>query len=258
MDYTNNSKDRSEVDVRAILNYLLSKIWIIALVAVGFAVVSFLYTTLFVTPLYTSTSSVLILSNDPTVSTSGNWSIAKQYVTSGPAIITLDFCDQVADDLNSNSYDCSNVLGDDVKFSDYYKSVTGKEKISGDSILDSIKVSPNEKTCVVDFKVTTEDAKLSAIIANVISSSFESRYKSIIDSEYVRTSVTNMGRVSDSPSNIHKLRNVVLATIIGLVAVCAVLTVIFMFDDKIKTPDDVEKQLKLSVLGTIPETESEA
>lgn len=258
MDSTNNSKDRSEIDIRDILNYLLGKIWIIALVAVGFGVVSFLYTSLFVTPVYTSTSNVLILSNDPTVSTTGKWSIAKQYVTSGPSIVTLDFCDQIADDLNSDSYDCSNVLGEGVKFSDYYKSVTGKEKISGSSILSSLKVSSNEETCVIDFKVTTADAKLSAVIANVVSSSFEARYKSIIDSEYVRTSVTNTGRVPSSPSNIHKLRNVVLAAIIGLVAVCAVLIVIFMFDDKIKTPDDIEKQLKLSVLGTIPETEGEA
>ncbi len=258
MDYTENSKDKSEIDIKEVISYLFSKIWIIAVVTVGFAVISFLYTSLFVTPLYTSTSNVLIFSNDPTINTMGQWSTAKLYVNIGPSIVTLDFCDEIADDLNSDNYDCSNILGEGVKFSDYYKSVTGKEKISGNVILSSLNISSDDETCVVDFKVTTSDAKLSAVIANIVSSLFEARCKTIINSEYVRTSITNRGRVPTSPSNIHKVRNMVLAAIVGLVIACAVLVVIFMLDDKIKTPEDIEKKLKLSVLGIIPETGNEA
>lgn len=259
MDYTNNSKDKSEIDLREVFNYLLKKVWIIALVVVGFAVISFLYTSLFVTPLYTSTSNMFIIStaSGSETSSAGNWSIGKQLAKSAPEFITLDFCNDIAEKMNADEYDCEDILGEGVKFSDYYKSLTGKYKISGAYILSSLKVTSDDETCIIKFRATTLDAKLSAVITNVVSTSFEAHYKVIINSDSVRTSITDTGKVPTSPSNIHKMRNVVLAALIGLVAACAVLVVIFMLDDKIKTPEDIERQLKLGVLGAIPETENE-
>ena len=108
MDYTNNSKDKSEIDLREVFNYLVKKMWIIALVVVGFAVISFLYTSLFVTPLYTSTSNMFIISTASGAETSsaGNWSIGKQLAKSAPEFITLDFCNDIAERMNSDEYDC--------------------------------------------------------------------------------------------------------------------------------------------------------
>ena len=259
MDYTNNSKDKSEIDLREVFNYLVKKMWIIALVVVGFAVISFLYTSLFVTPLYTSTSNMFIISTASGAETSsaGNWSIGKQLAKSAPEFITLDFCNDIAERMNADEYDCEDILGEGVKFSDYYKSLTGKYEISGAYILSSLKVTSDDETCIIKFKATTFDAKLSAVITNVVSTSFEAHYKAIINSDSVRTSITDTGKVPTSPSNIHKVRNIVLGGIVGLVIACAVLIVLFILDDKIKTPEDIEKQLKLSVLGAIPETESE-
>ncbi|MGM9665491.1 MAG: YveK family protein, partial [Eubacteriales bacterium] len=235
MDYTNNSKDKSEIDLREVFNYLLKKVWIIALVVVGFAVISFLYTSLFVTPLYTSTSNMFIIStaSGSETSSAGNWSIGKQLAKSAPEFITLDFCNDIAEKMNADEYDCEDILGEGVKFSDYYKSLTGKDKISGAYILSSLKVTSDEETCIIKFRATTSDPKMSAVITNVVSTSFEAHYKVIINSDSVRTSITDTGKVPTSPSNIHKMRNVVLAALIGFVAACAVLVVIFMLDDKI-------------------------
>lgn len=261
MDYTENSKDKTEIDLKEVISYLLNKIWIIALVTVGFAVISFLYTSLFVTPLYTSTSNMFII-NLNTASGSGpsasDWSIGKQLAKSAPEFITLNFCDDIAEKLNADEYDCTDILGEDVKFSDYYRSLTGKDKISGSYILSSLKVTSDNETLIIKFSSVTTDPKLSAVITNAVSTSFESYYKTVINSDFVRTSITDTGRVPASPSNIHKVRNMVLAAIVGLVIACAVLVVIFMLDDKIKTPEDIEKKLKLSVLGIIPETGNEA
>ena len=49
-----------------------------------------------------------------------------------------------------------------------------------------------------------------------------------------------------------------LGAAIAVVVVCAILLAFYIFDDKIKTPDDIEKHLGLSVLGEIPEIEDEA
>ena len=48
-----------------------------------------------------------------------------------------------------------------------------------------------------------------------------------------------------------------LSAVVAIIAVCAILLAFYIFDDKIKTPDDIEKHLGLSVLGEIPEIEEE-
>ena len=48
-----------------------------------------------------------------------------------------------------------------------------------------------------------------------------------------------------------------LSAVIAIIVVCAILLAFYIFDDKIKTPDDIEKHLGLSVLGEIPEIEDE-
>jgi N-acetylmuramoyl-L-alanine amidase len=63
---------------------------------------------------------------------------------------------------------------------------------------------------------------------------------------------------SRTQSNIHYFRNMAIGAILGFVVICAVLLAFYIFDDKIKTPDDIEKHLGLSVLGEIPEIEEEA
>lgn len=257
MDSNSASKEnKTDIDIRDVGNYLLGKLWIILLVTVGLAILAFIYTSVFVTPLYSSTSNMFIINTASGGSSSASgWSIGKQYAVSGPKIITLDFCDNIADKLNNGDYDdyCEDILGEGVKFKDYYKGT-----ITGRYILSSLNVTSDEDTCIITIKATTADPKLSAVISNVIATSFEAHYKSIIETDSVRTSIIETGKVPSSPSNVHKIRTTIIAGIVGLILACAVLVVIYILDDKIKTPDDIEKQLKLSVLGTIPDMDNEA
>jgi capsular polysaccharide biosynthesis protein len=66
-----------------------------------------------------------------------------------------------------------------------------------------------------------------------------------------------LGEVNPNPSNIHTVRNAAIAAIIGAIVAAAILVIVFMFDDKIKTADDIERYLKVSVLGVIPEIDVE-
>ena len=47
-------------------------------------------------------------------------------------------------------------------------------------------------------------------------------------------------------------KNTLIAALVGLVAAVGVLVVIYLLDDTIRTEDDVERYLGLSVLGVIP------
>ena len=64
MDSNNNTskKGTMELDIRDVVNFLLSKLWIIALVVLSLAIIAYLWTTFFVTEEYQSTTKLFITS----------------------------------------------------------------------------------------------------------------------------------------------------------------------------------------------------
>jgi capsular polysaccharide biosynthesis protein len=74
----------------------------------------------------------------------------------------------------------------------------------------------------------------------------------------IRTEQVEHATTSATPSNIHTARNAIIAALVGGILACAALVIIFIFDDKIKTPDDIDRYLGLGVLGVIPEIDTEA
>ena len=58
--------------------------------------------------------------------------------------------------------------------------------------------------------------------------------------------------VPKAPSSPNVARDTVLSAVIGVVLSVAVLSVIYLLDDTIRTEEDVEKRLGLNVLGVIP------
>lgn len=275
MDSNNAStKNTTELDIRDIVNFLLSKLWIIALVVLSFAIIAFLWTTFFVTKEYTSKTELFIInvsgsttSNDEAPSTS-DWSIGKQLTKTSTELIMGDYCDEVARILNEHDpnvpvpegeFDLSKVLNDgkilpeNSKFMSFFGTVIGSDKITGSYIRSHIKVESDDETCIVSVTATTENARLSAAISNAVTNLFGEYINDFMKVDTIRTKISSSGTVPSDASNANATRNAILFGAVGAVLVCAILVVIFIFDDKIKTPDDVEKQLGLSVLGAIPE-----
>lgn len=274
----NNTNENSSLDIRDIVNFLFSKIWIIALVVLCFAIVAFLWTNFFIDPEYSSTTDMLVLSNTGASSSnqSGanqveNWSIGKQLTKTSNRIISGDYCDYVAKALNS--YDPENivtkedailmtvlndkVLRNGVSFKDAFASTFGADGVTGSFIRSHISVNADDNTCIVSVTATTGSSMLSAAISNSVMGLFDKYINDFLEGEdgadTVNTLITSSGKAPLDPSNKNSTRNAVIFGVIGAILICAILVVVFIFDDKIKTPDDIEKQLKLSVLGAIPE-----
>ena len=274
MDSNNaTNKNTTELDIRDIVNFLITKIWIIALVVLCFAIMAFLWTTFFVTKQYTSTTELFIIntsdnainSNSPSTS---DWSIGKQLTKTSSELIMGDYCNEVAKKLNEHDpnkpvaegeFDLSSVLNDgkimpeNSTFMNFFGTVIGSSEITGSYIRSHIKVVSDDETCIVSVTATTENAKLSAAISNAVMCLFGDYINEFMKVDTIRTKVSSSGGVPGGASNANATKNAILFGAIGAVLVCAILIVIFIFDDKIKTPDDVEKQLGLSVLGAIPE-----
>lgn len=63
-------------------------------------------------------------------------------------------------------------------------------------------------------------------------------------------------RVSTVPASPNKTRNLVLGFLIGMILAIAVITVQFISDDRVRTPEDIEKLLHLPTLGVVTEQSS--
>ena len=114
----------------------------------------------------------------------------------------------------------------------------------------------DEETCTVQLTVTTPSPELSAIISYTATACMEDYINVMNQANTIGIGALNKGgEIAQSPSNRHPLRNMAIAAVIGFVVVCAILICFFVFDDKIKVPDDIQKHLKLNVLGEIPEIE---
>ena len=265
MDSNKIEKNEAEIDIRDVGNFLLGKAWIIALVTVCAAIFTFLFTALFVTPTYSATSKRIVVGsgvqNTTTQITTG-MSIVKD---SEDIVKSLDFCTVVADRLNNNEYAVPEY---DKTFNDFYAEITGTEnaKISANYIYSVVSVNIKEEdSIVVSFTAVTTEPRLSAVIANAVSYYYADYIKGLelegAENAYntlkFSTSVVDTARPNNNRTSSSMVRNTLIATAIGFVLSCAVLIVIFIFDDKIKTPDDIQNKLKLNVLGVIPEIENQ-
>ena len=53
------------------------------------------------------------------------------------------------------------------------------------------------------------------------------------------------------PNNVHVLKQFAISIVAGLVIGCAIVFMMFYFDRTVKTKEDIETKIGLSVLGTI-------
>lgn len=270
MDSNNNASktQNAEIDIRTIIDFLISKLWIIALVVLCFAIIAFLWTNFFVTKEYNSTTDLFIINTSSTIGVNGqstsDWSIGKQLTMTSSELISGDYCDRLAQMLNEHDPSDTNssltkalnngvILPEGSQFLKFFATHFPNGKITGSFIRSHIKVTSDDETCIVSVTATTEDPRLSAAISNAIMTLFGEYINDFMKVDTIVTTISSSGKVPTGPSNANATKNAAIFGAIGAVLICAILVIIFIFDDKIKTPDDIEKQLGISVLGAIPE-----
>ncbi len=119
--------------------------------------------------------------------------------------------------------------------------------------------SPNTFTVTAN----TENPELSYILANAVMLRYQyqiQNYFQVQNDTLIITDIYDTGSIvaatAENSTNQNFTRNAVIAAGVAVLVSVAVLVVVFIFDDKIKTPDDVEKHLGLNILGAVPEFES--
>lgn len=228
MDYNNNRNDEEiTIDLSELFMALYSKVHLILLAGVFMALIAFVGTKLFLTPQYTSTTKLYVLSRQDS-SASVTYSdlqtgtqLTKDYMELVKSRIVLE---QVISVLNLD--------------------MTTKE------LSEQIEVTTPTDSRVMSISVTNEDPKIARDIANAAREAVGIQITEIMDADSVNT-------VEDAdlpivPSSPNALKNTVIGGILGVLLAIGVVVLVFMLDDTIKTPEDVEHYLGMNVLASLP------
>ena len=200
------------------------KIKILLIVAI-FMLIGVIYTVGFVTPMYTS-STTLVLAN-----------------TASDKITTSDIT------LNSNLVATYSELAKSKKVVTKVISNLGID-VDVEKVRKNITVTSRKNTEVIEISVTNEYATNSAKIANEIAKVFSEEVADIYNINNIH--VVDKAEVDDIPSNVNHLKDIIMFIFIGLVAAILYVIILNMLDTTIKTAEEVEKQFKIPVLVSIP------
>lgn len=227
MDYREQANDEVTIDLGALFSALLDKLVIIILAGVAAACVAFLATKLFITPTYDSTTKVYVVSQS---SNSDNLTYSDMQLGTQ---LTKDYMELVKSRTVVESVIAD--LGLDLT----YEALCGK-----------ISVKNTTDTRIMSITVTDKDPKLAQDIANSLRISVSEQIREVMRVDEVN--VVEEANLPEKPARPSAFRNFAIGGVVGVFLAVAAVVLIFVLDDRIKTQEDVEKYLQLSVLGTIP------
>ena len=122
------------------------------------------------------------------------------------------------------------------------------EELSG-----MITVENTADTRILTIRVESEDPKEAKAIADAVRESVSVQIPEIMNADSVNT--VEEGNLPTSPSSPNLMKNMALGGLLGLLLAIGIIALIYILDDTVKTPEDVENFLGLNVLTSIPISE---
>lgn len=216
------------IDLREYFAIIKKRFWIIAIITVIAMVVSGVISFFMLSPVYESKSTLIVnteKNEDTQMITGDQFSVSQKLaVTYGEIIKSRAVLESVISNLKLDS--------------EY------------EDLVEKITVSPVKDTQIISISVQDTNPKKARDIANEIPKVFEKEVKRITKANDIQ--VIDKAILPENPIKPNKMMNVAIAAVLGMMIGLFVVFVLEYLDNKIKTPQDVEKHLDLPILGVIP------
>lgn len=216
------------IDLREYFAIIKKRFWIIALLAIISALISGVISFFMLNPVYEA-KSTLIVNADKQAET--------QIVTGDQITVTQKLAVTYGEIIKSR------IVLDDViknlKLENTYESLSGQ-----------ITVSPVKDTQIISISVQDTNKEKARDIANEIPKVFKKEAKRITKANDIQ--VIDKAILPQNPIKPNKMMNMAIAAVLGAMIGLFVVFLIEYLDNKLKTPQDIEKHLGLSVLGVVP------
>ena len=229
--YTTTNNDEIEIDLKEIFGLLIRKLWIIILSGITAGLIFIVVTMLFITPQYESTTKMYVISKqDSNTLTSQDMqtslSLTKDYAE---LIMSRTVTEGVIAQLNLE--------------------LTDKQ------LLQKIRVNSGTDTRILSITVTDEDPYQASQIANAVRDIASAHIQKVMNIDAVN--VVDMANIPNEKSSPSLSKNGIIGGLLGVILATAIILIVYLTNDTVKSQEDVEKYLQLSVLGTIPLMEME-
>lgn len=219
------------VNIKEVLNYLLSKAWLIVVILLTVLAGGEVYTALLKTPLYESKTNVVLISD----------SSSKQ-ITTNDVTLSNNLVKTYSEIVKSRSV--LNKVIEKLKLSESYEGLAGK-----------ITVSSVTSTQLITIRISDKDSAKAKTIANEVAKVFKSEIKDIYGIDNVQ--IVDEAVEAGSAYNINVIKETIIYLIAGLAIGVGVVYVMYLLDKSIKDSETVEDKLGLTVIGVVPEVERE-
>lgn len=226
----NVQNDEVEIDLKELFAVVMDKIKWILLAGAVCAIAAFLVSKLLMTPMYTSSTKIYVLSKQNSEAMSYN---------------DLQMSTQLAED-------CASLIKSRTVTSQVIE--TMGLNMTDEELADCVSIGDTSGSGrVIEITVTYPDAAMAQKIADSIREVASGNFVEIMDLQAVNT--VEEANLPKSPSSPSVKKYTIIGLLGGIVLAMAVVVIVHITNDKIRTQDDVEKYLGLSVLGVIPDSD---
>ena len=213
-----------EINIKELFNYFLSKILILITIVLTILIFGNIYSLFIKTPLYKSTTTLVLVSEDSTI-TQSDVTLNNNLVGTYKEIIkSKNVLNKVIENLNLT-----------------YTNNTLANKIS---------VSNVTNTQIIKISVSDVDSNNAKIIADELAEVFIEETGKIYKLNNI--AVVDAGSLEVTPYNMNIIKENIIYLFIGLALSGIVILVMFTLDTSINNSEDVEEKLGLTVLGNVP------
>lgn len=228
MEKKRNDNEEMEIDLLELLMVMKKHLSAILLAGIVGLVIMFAYTSFLVTPLYSASSMMYVMpdnSNSMNSSTLSDMQVGQQLTSDYSSMIkSRSFMEDVIKKLNLT--------------------------IDYQQLLEKVEVTNPTSSRILQVTVNDPNPQTAADIANEVASVAESKLKEITGMQAIK--IYEEAAVPDRPSSPSLKKNCALGLLAGLVLAMAVITILYLLDDTIKTEDDIEKYLGMTTLAVLP------
>ena len=228
MEKKRNDNEEMEIDLLELLMVMKKHLAAILLAGIVGLVLMFAYTSFLVTPLYSASSMMYVMpdnSNSMNSSTLSDMQVGQQLTSDYSSMIkSRSFMEDVIKKLNLT--------------------------IDYQQLLEKVEVTNPTSSRILQVTVNDPNPQTAADIANEVASVAESKLKEITGMQAIK--IYEEAAVPDRPSSPSLKKNCALGLLAGIVLAMAVITILYLLDDTIKTEDDIEKYLGMTTLAVLP------
>jgi capsular polysaccharide biosynthesis protein len=219
-----------EIDLKAYFAILRKRVWLIIILPAAAALATAYISFFVLTPFYEADTTLYVINKTG----QSELPIAYNDVLVGQYLVK-DYRELV------KSRTVTNQVIEELGISD----------MEPENLASKINVNSKNDTRIIEIKVQDPNPVQAAEIADKLGEVFVSKVIELMKVDNV--SIVDTAKIPENPVKPNPVTNIAAAFFIGLLAAAGIIFLLEYLDDTLKTPEDIEKYLQLSVLGTIPE-----